>query len=241
VIVWSLLVGCRATEPAAEVPEGCVDPGTEGATASCLQPTRDPEHYIAEALAYFDTLDVDADRDSTPDYHPQVARWEWPPWLLLTGFTAETMVATSDLLRQLDPSTVPERDCRAFDVQPFARCYVVFEYEDGPCPIYEEFTFDGDGRTTFIEAWSDVPGLLPHTDPDDPWAERHDIGRLATRVPGLGNTTGSIDLDSSWMREASERDGDVAELAKRAEDQWTFWLEEYTSADEDFFAVGCGW
>ena len=35
----------------------------------------------------------------------------------------------ADVLRSLDPSTVPFRDCRGFETQPFARCYVIFEYE----------------------------------------------------------------------------------------------------------------
>ncbi len=172
-----------------------------------------------------------------PAYHPEVVRWEWEPWLLLTGFGAESMESTAALLRVGDPSTVPERDCRFFDVQPFARCTIVFEYEEGLCPIYEEFTFDAEGRTTFIEAWSDLPGLRPQTDPDDPWGERHDIGRLATRVPGLG--AGIVDLDSEWVDAST--DPDVADLARRSQDWWTAWLEEFENADEDFFAQGCGW
>lgn len=235
-----LLLACTADEPAATPPEGCVHDGTEGATATCLAPRLDPEHYVHEALAYFDTLDVDAPRDSVPAYHPDVIRWEWPPWLLLTGFGAESMDATAELLRGLDPSTVPERDCRFFETQPFARCFVVFEYEGGPCPIYEEFTFDDDGRTVFVEAWSDLDGLRPHADvSSDPFGERDDLGRLATRVPGLG--AGVVDFDSPWMVDAAAADPDVADLAARAEDWWAAWLEEYSAADDDFFAVGCGW
>ena len=112
-------VACT-TEPAAA--EASADCGGDGATAACLAPSLPPEHYVDEALKYFDTLDVSADRSRIPDYHPQVARWEWPPWLLLTGYGADDMTATADVLRQIDPSAVPERDCRFFDVQPFARC-----------------------------------------------------------------------------------------------------------------------
>ena len=106
-ICLSVVIGCGDTEPAAMnvveqvdadstlpevLPVDCMNPGTEAATAACLTPTQSPEYYVAEALAYFDTLDVDADRGSGPNYHEQVARWEWPPWLLLTGYGAADMV-----------------------------------------------------------------------------------------------------------------------------------------------------
>lgn len=224
-----------------EPPADCVGADSDAPTASCLPPSKDPEYYVDEALKYFDTLDITADRDRIPDYHPQVARWEWPPWLLLTGYGADDMNTTADVLRKLDPSTVPERDCRFFDVQPFARCTIVFEYEGGLCPIYEEFVFDDEGRTTFIEAWSDLPGLRPQTDPDDPWGERHDIGRLSTRVPGLGRPDGTLDLDSPEMAAAAADDADVADFVERARDWRTAWAEAFAASDPDFFAVGCGW
>jgi len=218
----------------------CADAGTRGATAGCLEPTRAPEYYVDQALAYFDTLDVDADPANIPDYADDVARWEWPPWLLLTGFGRDTMISTSELLREGDPSTVPERDCRFFATQPFARCYVEFRYERGPCPIYEEFVFDDAGRMTFIEAWSDLDGLRP-TAPGDPWAERPDFDRLSTRVPGLGSERGLVGLDSRWMRAAGARDDDVADFARRASDQWRYWGEALAAAEGDYFATGCGW
>lgn len=230
------MLGCSSA------PDGCENPGTEGATARCLEPTLDPQHYVDEALAYFDTLDVDAPRDSVPDYHPQVARWEWPPWLYLTGYEADSMNASAALLRLGDPSTVPVRDCRFFDVQPFARCFITFEYEGGSCPIYEEFVFDAQGRTTFIEAWSDLPGLRPHADiDDDPWGEDDDLGRLSTRIPGLGQPSGTHDLDGAWFAEAAAADPDVAEFQRRARDAWPIWFDELENADPDFFAIGCGW
>jgi hypothetical protein len=222
-------------------PSSCVDAETEGATSDCLRPTLSPDHYRDEALRYFDTLDVDADRASVPRYSELVARWEWPPWLLLTGYGRQTMERTADILRRIDPSTVPRRDCRAFDVQPFARCYVEFEYEGGPCPIYEEFTFNDQGETTFIEAWSNLPGMLPMPDAGDTWAEGPNVQRLSTRVPGLGNAEGRIDLDSEWMARAAESDPDVAEFQRRARNQWWHWTMEYAQADSSFFARGCGW
>jgi hypothetical protein len=227
--------------PASSPPTDCVGADTEEPTASCLSPSFPAEYYVDEALKYFDTLDVSADRARIPAYHPQVARWEWPPWLLLTGYGADDMTLTADLLRVVDPSTVTERDCRFFEVQPFARCTIVFEYEEGRCPIYEEFVFDAEGRTTFIEAWSDLPGLRPQTDPDDPWGERHDIGRLSTRIPGLGRADGTVDLDGPEMTAAAASDPDIADFVARAEDWWLAWAQELDSADPDFFAQGCGW
>lgn len=219
----------------------CRDADTEGATAGCLQPTLSPEYYVDQALRYFDTLDVEADRARVPAYSALVARWEWPPWLLLTGYTAEDMSSVSDLLRGLDPSTVPHRDCRFFPQQPFARCYVEFEYERGPCPIYEEFVFNDAGEMTFIEAWSDLPGLRPTSD-DDRWGEASDFERLSTRVPGLGNREGQISPRSKWMRDASAQDPDVADFAMRvADDWWDHWFDALMAADENFFAQGCGW
>ncbi len=232
-----------ATTPDADVPEmpaGCLNPGTPGATSRCLQPTLSADDYVDQAQRYFDTLDVDADPESVPDYSELVARWEWPPWLLLTGYTAKDMIEVSQGLKVFDPSTVPVRDCRFFPVQPFARCRVEFLYEGGPCPIYEEFTFNDQGEMTFIEAWSDLPGLVPLAD-DDPWAEAPDFPRLSTRIPGLGNETGRIDPESSWMAAAAAEDPEVADFALRITDWWKYWVDAVNRAGDDYFAIGCGW
>ena len=238
------LASCAATDESPAVKaagDPCKNAGTPGATATCLKPTKPPAYYIAEAEAYFATLDVDADPASVPHYSDLVVRWEWPPWLLLTGYTKETLISTAKLLKTGDPSTVPKRDCRFFETQPFARCRVVFQYEGGACPIYEEFVFNEVGEMTFIEAWSDLPDLVPTTDPKDLWGERTDIGRLSTRVPGLGKADGRIEIAGSWMIDAGANDKDVAELAKRAANQWKYWGEEIAAAPTDFFAKGCGW
>ena len=223
-----------------EVPAGCVFPGTAGATARCLSPTKSEDYYVAQGLLYFDTLDIDADPANVPNYSLLVARWEWPPWLLLTGYGVDDMIEVSLGLKEVDPSTVPVRDCRFFPVQPFARCYVEFEYAHGPCPIYEEFTFNDQGEMTFIEAWSDLPGLLPNG-AEDRWAEAPDFPRLSTRIPGLGNETGRIDPDSEWMQQVAAQDPEVADFALRITDWWKYWFEALGAADEDFFAQGCGW
>lgn len=221
--------------------EGCHDRGMPAATARCLEPTMTPEYYVDQANKYFDTLDTTAPEDSIPAYSDLSARWEWPPWLLLTGYERDQMIETAAVLRAFDPSTVPERDCRFFERQPFARCYVVFEYEGGRCPIYEEFVFNDAGEMTFIEAWSDLPGYLPTDDPEDRWAEGPDVDRLSTRVPGLGNAEGRIDLDAEWMTAAAAEDEMIADFVRRARDFWPTWFDELTNAPEDFFATGCGW
>ena len=151
------------------------------------------------------------------------------------------MKLTTDLAVSFEPSTVPTRDCRAFAVQPFARCYVSFEYEAGDCPIYEEFVFNDQGEITFIEAWSDQPGLLPMSDPNDRWAEGPDVRRLSTRVPGLGNEFGLIDLDSEAMQEAASEDPEIADFVRRAQDFWAAWIEASDEAGPDYYARGCGW
>jgi hypothetical protein len=221
-------------------PNDCAAPGTDAATARCLTPTQTPEYYVAQAELYFDTLDVDAPPENIPDYSEFVARWEWEPWLLLTGYGRQDMEQTAQALRQFDPSTVPFRDCRFFEEQPFARCYVSFTYEGGPCPIYEEFVFNDAGETTFIEAWSDLDGLRP-TSTVDMWAEAADFPRLSTRVPGLGRPDGLIDLTGPAMTAAAANDPVIADFVRRAANFWDTWLDEYFNAPDDFFAVGCGW
>ncbi len=219
----------------------CLNPDTEGATSRCLQATKTSEYYVEQSLKYFDTLDIEADPESIPNYSELVARWEWPPWLKLTGFDRDTMNSTATILRQFDPSTVPERECRAFQVQPFGRCYIVFEYEGRPCPIYEEFTFNDQGEMTFIEAWSDQLGMLPMDKDLDRWAQGENVPRLSTRLPGLGNATGRLDLESQWMKTAESNDPDIADFAMRARNQWKYWMDELEASGDDLYERGCGW
>lgn len=216
--------------------------GDPGAYSSASAPTLPEAWYVEQALIYFDTLDVRADPDIQPAYAPDVARWEWPPWLYLTGWGAQQMIATTRAALRIDPSTVEDRDCRFFAEQPFARCYVDFVYEGGNCPIYEEFTFNDAGETTFIEAWSVMPGRMPVPDyAADPWAEGPDADRLSTRIPGLGSPTGAIALDAPWMLEAAAADADVADFVRRASNFWGTWREAYDAAGPHIYEIGCGW
>ncbi len=220
-----------------------VDPcAHDGALAHCLVPTQASSYYANISSMYFDTMDYTVDLASPPPYSELVARWEWPPWLKLTAFGKDN-IETADAFLTLFPSVVLERDCRAFGSQPFGRCRVVFYYDDHAgrgCPIYEEFTFNDDGEVTFIEAWSDQTDLLPMSE-NDPWAEGAGVDRLSSRVPGLGNAEGLVDLDSEWMEAASLEDEVLADFVARARDWETTWLEELAASGDSMWEVGCGW
>ena len=114
------------------------------------------------------------------------------------------------------------------------------DHEGLGCPIYEELTFNDQGEITFIEAWSDLDGLRPQ-ETSDRWAEDTGVERLATRIPGLGNATGRIDLDSEAMAAAAAAHPDVADFLTRARDWYPTWLEEYQAAGDDLWERGCGW
>ncbi len=237
--LFLLLLGCEA-EPV----DPCEQAGDD-ALSTCLSPTMDAAHYVQWSDGYFNTMDSEEDRDVVPPYSELVARWEWPPWLKLTAFGYDNILATDALLR-LYPSTIPERDCRFFDVQPFGRCRVVFYYEDEAhegrgCPIYEEFTFNDAGEITWIEAWSDLPGFLPMDGAVDPWAEGEGVHRLSTRIPGLGNAEGLIDLDGEAMLAAADADEDVADFVARANDWYATWSAEVEAAGDALWPLGCGW
>ena len=186
-------------------------------------PTRDKAYYASESNKYFDTLDTYASRESKPKYSSHVIRWEWYPWLYLTGHRRWSL--RLDRLLLLYPTKVINRDCRGFDVQPFGRCHVTFHYLKGDhlVDIYEEFTFNDKGEITFIEAWTDEPGFNP-TSPSDYWAEHSSVHRLSTKVPGLGSPAGRYDRKK--IKELSKRDPDLKNLLKRLRFPVSFWLFE---------------
>ncbi len=233
--------GC-STEPATTGP--VLPCQTEAATADCLVPTMEADYYVEQAHKYFNTMDTAEDRDDAPEYAEWVVRWEWPPWLLLTAFGADHIEST-DLLLRLYPSTIPERDCRFFEEQPFARCRVVF-YSDDPshegrgCPIYEEFVFNNAGEMTVIEAWSDLEGFRPTTDADE-WAERPDADRISTRIPGLGTPEGQLDINGETYSDAAADSAELADLKNRANNWMETWTGEMEAAGDDLWVRGCGW
>ena len=239
--LFHLFFACNANDKKSDVEAEASCDGSD-AMSQCLSPTQDPEYYISQSSAYFDTMDYRVTLEDWPPYSEFIARWEWSPWLKLTAFTQENIELTDTFL-QLYPSIVTDRECRFFDTQPFGRCYVVFYYdahEGKPCPIYEEFTFNNQGEITFIEAWSDVDNLRPQEE-NDPWAEAQSINRLSTKIPGLGNATGAIDIQSSSMLQAAEEDADIADFLYRANNWHETWLEEYAASDETMWSDGCGW
>jgi hypothetical protein len=239
VLTIGVLAACSTDENSSK---GC----TEDSFSTCLSPKQTPEYYIEQSSKYFDTLDASASRESIPNYSELVARWEWPPWLKLTGIGRAMMIDSDKLVVELTPSTVPTRDCRAFTVNPFGRCRVSFQYKGGPCPIYEEFTFNDQGEMTFIEAWSDQPGYLPMAEEADTWGEGPGVHRLSTKIPGLGNETGLMDPEGVAMRKAAARDAEVADFARRANDFYTTYAEELLKSggslsEDELYGLGCGW
>lgn len=174
-----------------------------------------------------------------PRYSPLVVRYEFPPWLLTTGYGVQTMKNVDELLR-LYSTDYKSIECRSFDTQPFGRCHVVFLYgKDDPktpqddrteCPIYEEFTFNDQGQITFIEAWTDHVGYLP-MDPNDYWAEGDNVKRLSTSVPGLGNAQGKIDPKSHAMAQAAENFD--TSFGADYWDEWDHPVGPFTSMVED--------
>ena len=182
--------------------------------------------------------------DVRPNYANRVVRWEWPPWLLLTGYTRAGLV-WSDIFLKLNPTSYDLIDCQYFDEQPFCRCHVIFNYDGELCPIYEEFIFNDQGEITFIEAWSDYESLLPmdsgydgQWDEDEYWGQFFGANRLGSRVPGLGNETGNIDLYADWMKSAMETDIDLDNMIRRARDPITTWMAQLITHQEEL-AGGC--
>ena len=234
-----LALACSSGGADSAAPDVC---DTPAAPASCVARTLDAQHYVDQSHAYFDTMDYEPYGTIEPDYAERVVRWEWPPWLRLTGFGAEEIKAV-DAALVLFPSVGKERDCRAFDENPFGRCYVTFYYDDHegrPCPIYEEFTFDSEGKITWIEAWTNLPGYLPMV-ASDTWAEGSENTRLSQRIPGLGNGE-PLDIQSPALVEAAAADADVADFLDRAADWKKAWGELVSETDQDLmWAEGCGW
>ncbi len=250
----SALVGCTSgsagdpasgptSDAAAEAaPDPCAD--SAGALAGCLAPKRPAAEYVQQAELYFDTLDARRDPAKVPNYSLDVVRWEWPPWLKLTGYGRDLLVQSDRALTARDPTTtVPVRDCRAFSTQPFARCRVEFDYAGKRCPIYEEFFFNDAGETTFIEAWSDMPGSLPMSDANDLWGEGPGVHRLGSKVPTLGSPAGDLDTSNATLLAAAASDAEIADLLARTKSFFPSLASELNDrgGEAAMYAVGCGW
>lgn len=217
------LGSCKTEKKVGEAQYEIAD--VDSALATRLTPKFSPEYYIDQGIKYFLTMESSVPNHVQPEYSDLVIRWEWPPWLKLTGFKRRNLINT-DILLKLYPTKYDTIDCQFFEVQPFCRCHVIFNYSGTRIPIYEEFVFNDQGEITFIEAWSDYPSLLP-MDASDYWAEAPDVERLSTRVPGLGNNEGRIDRKADWMLRAAENDPDLADMLHRLKHPVGTWIKEY--------------
>lgn len=197
----------------------------DSALSTRLTPKFSADYYIDQGVKYFLTMESSVPIKVKPEYSDLVIRWEWHPWLLLTGYKRRNLIDT-DILLKLYPTKYDTIDCQYFEQQPFCRCHVIFNYSGTRIPIYEEFTFNDQGQITFIEAWSDFPSLLP-MDTTDYWAEGDNVNRLSTRVPGLGNNEGRIDRKADWMLRAAETDTVLADMLQRLRRPFNSWVKEY--------------
>lgn len=185
---------------------------TSAALALCVKPSNTAEYYIGQANQYFDTLDPMLNANAAVNYFVDVIRFEWSPWLLFTGYGAETLANLDAVNAAATPFSTPHeyRDCTYHDENPFVRCSVALwasGYKSNwtanaqanaglaGCGIYEEFTFNAAGQVTFVEAWS-------ATLPKQP--------RMSNRIPGLGSTSSKI--DQTEMAQVAQQDPDVAYL-----------------------------
>ena len=211
--------------------------GTDDAKAECIKPNKKPQYYVEQSIKYFRTMETSVSVMVQPNYSKKVVRWEWEPWLLLTGYGKVNLIWTDTLLK-LFKTAYDKLDCRFFKKNPFGRCHVIFDYGGLKCPIYEEFTFNSQGEMTFIEAWTDKPGYLPYKDPKDHWAEGKDVYRLSTKIPGLGNKKGKIKIDSRGMKQMAKYDEDVKDFVKRAKAPYKEYFKELRHHSSDVLA-GC--
>ncbi len=218
----------------------CTERFGEGARSTCLKPTHSPEYYVTLSKQYYDTLDRTRVMPRPPQYASQVIRWEWSPWFKLTALGRDQLVAFNEFLADaVDVTMQHPIECKAFAVQPFSRCHMLFEHQQLLCPTYAEFTFNDDGEITFVEGWSDLPGLRPSTNASDRWAESPEAHRLSTKVAGLGNAKGNVDFTAEWMLAAAENDAEVADLVTRAKDFWSAYSREFVTGADSFWSKAC--
>ena len=193
-------------------------------------------YYTTQCDRYFDSLDSTKINRILPRYSTLVARYEWPPWLILTGLGAKQTTLVDSLIREV-PCICVNRRHQIFDVQPFGRSQVTFYYGNdvkkyldiinnknindeelleelenlNAIHIYEEFTFNSKGQITFIEAWSADPIIdyfNLHNTPKDM------NPRISTEIAGLGNSEGLINLENKLIIDSKNKD--VKEFGLRA-------------------------
>ena len=171
-----------------------------------LSPNQPADFYIARADAYFNLISGKDHQGKNlpsnflkPEYSKFMVRWEWEPWLLLTGknsgWSEEWELIDSAIALTL-PNSISDRKYRFSTLNPFVRAVVDIKFggSNQVLRIYEEFTFNTVGEITFMEAWSyDDPALCMDAFHSNVtfknnihWPERSSIYRLSTLIPGLG-------------------------------------------------------
>lgn len=172
------------------LPSAC---GTTHALSTCVQPTKGEEYYVGQALNYFAQLDPTQEKRDKALLSKGFLRFEWAPWTLFNGYAdklTHMVDAVDGKIGSFFPTSPEHRICTFHETNPFVRCsLIMWSHYDDPrtekapvsdalkgkagCGIYQEFTFDQEGRISFTEVNSVT---LPKQT------------RLSTRVPGLGRT-----------------------------------------------------
>ena len=121
-----------------------------GLTKSKLQ----PNYFTQQVEQYFDSLQTGS--TLFPNYAPDVVRFEWQPWLLLTGNGSDNIkFVDSEIRKYTGYCQVKNRKHRYVKKLNMVQSTVEFFYNNStnPIKIYEELTFNKEGQISFIEAW----------------------------------------------------------------------------------------
>ena len=189
--------------------------------SNSVVPNKDESYYINQANTYFSFLETTSKDHIEPNYSPSLIRWEWEPWLILTGLNDERTLIIDSLIRETGKCECLDRELVFYNTNPFVRCRVTFYYGENKTPIkiYEEFTFDGSGNISFIEAWYDVEDnklQIPEREFDG-WPKFCSVKRLSNLIPGYNKTDFILVLESSEMISQAELYDDVKNFKSRAE------------------------
>ena len=230
-----LLLFCSCATQQKSISQANAGVIADSATSVHLSANKPANYYVEQGVKYFRSMESLVPKDVRPFYSPLVIRWEWPPWLLLTGYRRLNLI-NSDIILKLYPTKYDTIDCHYFEKEPFCRCHVIFNYSGTRIPIYEEFTFNDQGEITFIEAWSDYPSLIP-MNPKDYWAQADSVKRLSTRIPGLGNATGRINIKANWMTSAAAKDPELFDLIRRIKHPFITYTQEYSKQHKQMAAA----
>ena len=76
----------------------------DSALSTRLTPQFPADYYIDQGVKYFLTMESSVPIKVRPEYSDLVIRWEWHPWLLLTGFRRRNLpVSAVQLFRACCP------------------------------------------------------------------------------------------------------------------------------------------